>query len=121
MPTEEKVRQMTDLTGLSYVIFGPGNHRAYYPAHLEDAAIRMETDLAFYAVCSEGCGTGAIAIAWVGDRVRVMQTGGMKLADRLDATGWPELNLGGADGPFMCRVVPTLGWAEFAQGQRADA
>jgi hypothetical protein len=81
---------MTD-TLPTLTICGQG-HTAHYPADLEDAAIESDADLGFCLTCL--CGTVVFAIAWAGDRVRVMETGDMGLYADFEATRWREGNYG---------------------------
>lgn len=86
----------------------PDGHAIAYPGHLEQAAIDLDTDLAFYTACS--CST-VIAVAWMGDRIRVMASGAPWLAEELEAMDWPELDVGDPRvGPFMVRKMPGAGW-----------
>lgn len=91
----------------------PNGHEITYPAHLEQAAIDLDSDLAFYVACP--CSV-AIVMAWMGDRIRVMACGDVWLAEELEATGWPEVDLGDPRvGPFLVRKVPDPGWSLLAR------
>lgn len=103
---------MTDTLPM-LTICGQG-HTANYPADIEDNAAENGEDLGFCLSCP--CGTVAFAIVWAGDRVRVMETGGMELYADFEATRWREGNYGNPTiRDFLCRVVPSLGWALFAK------
>ncbi len=87
-------------------------HTGHYPPELETMASEQGLQLAFCTQCP--CGTVALAIIWGGDRLRVMERGGMDLFADFEATGWPEFRFEDPNGIFFCREMPPLGYAAFA-------
>lgn len=94
--------------GVAALTACPNGHEITYPARLEQAAMDLDTELAFYAACP--CG-GAIVVAWAGDRIRVMAHGEAWLAEELEVMDWPEVDLGDPQiGPFTVYKMPSLEW-----------
>lgn len=94
--------------GMETLIACPNGHEVAYPARLEQAAMDLDTELAFYAACP--CG-GAIVVAWAGDRIRVMAQGEAWLAEELEVMDWPEVDLGDPQiGPFAVYKMPSFEW-----------
>jgi hypothetical protein len=93
----------------------PRGHVIHYPAVLDDVAIQRMQEIAFCSACE--CGTVHFVVIWAGDATRLMESGGVDLFERFEATGWPEHTHADEYGMFLYRSVEnSLDIAIFQRG-----